>query len=103
MRYELVRAGDVPGFYTVIDTGRCGPEILVLGEMDALLCETQKEADPETGAVHCCGHGAQCAGLVGIAAVLRKLGVLDGLCGRIRLCAVPAEGLIELEYREELR
>ena len=28
---------------------------------------------------------------------------MDQLCGRIRLCAVPAEELIEIEYRSELR
>lgn len=25
--YELTRAGNIPGFYTVIDTGKPGPEI----------------------------------------------------------------------------
>ena len=29
--YELIRAGNIPGFYTVLDTGRPGPEVLVLG------------------------------------------------------------------------
>ena len=101
--YELVKAGDIPGFYTVLDTGRPGPEILIMGELDSLICADHPEADAETGAVHCCGHSAQCAALVGIAAALREPGVLDGLCGRIRLCAVPAEELIEIEYRSELK
>ena len=34
--YTLVRAGNIPGFYTDIDTGKPGPRILVLGELDAL-------------------------------------------------------------------
>ena len=101
--YELTMAGDIPGFYTVIDTGRPGPELLIMGELDSLLCAEHPETDPETGAVHCCGHHAQCAALLGIAAVLKQPGMLDGLCGRIRLCAVPAEELIEIEYRSELR
>ncbi len=100
--YELVKAGDIPGFYCTVDTGRPGPEILVLGEMDSLLCPTHPEADPETGAVHCCGHAAQSAALLGIAAALKAEGALDGLCGKIRLCAVPAEELIEIEYRSKL-
>ena len=100
--YEITRAGDIPGFYTVLDTGRPGPEILVLGELDALLCADHPEADKETGAVHCCGHSAQCAALVGLAAALKEPGILDELSGRIRLCAVPAEELIEVEYRSEL-
>ncbi len=101
--YDLVKAGDIPGFYTVFDTGRPGPEILVLGELDALLCPEHPDADPETGAVHVCGHSAQCAALVGVAAALKVPKVNEKLCGRIRLCAVPAEEMIEIEYREELR
>lgn len=101
--YTLVRAGDIPGFYTVLDTGRSGPEVLVLGELDSLICENHKECDPQTGAVHCCGHAAQCAALLGIAAALKEPGITDGLCGRIRLCAVPAEEMIEFEYRDSLR
>ena len=30
--YSLTMAGDIPGFYTVVDTGREGPEVLVLDE-----------------------------------------------------------------------
>ncbi|MBQ1936072.1 MAG: peptidase dimerization domain-containing protein, partial [Clostridia bacterium] len=101
--YELTMAGDIPGFYTVLDTGRPGPELLILGELDSLICFDHPDADPKTGAVHCCGHAAQCAGLVGIAAALKEPGVLDGLSGRIRLCAVPAEELIEIDYRTQLK
>ncbi len=101
--YDLVKAGDIPGFYTVIDTGRPGPELLILGEMDSLICPEHPDADKETGAVHCCGHVAQCAALLGVAAALKCEGALDGLCGKIRLCAVPAEELIEIEYRSTLQ
>ena len=41
--------------------------------------------------------------LVGIAAALKEPGALDDLSGRIRLCAVPAEELIEIEYRMGLQ
>ena len=101
--YELTRAGDIPGFCTVLDTGRPGPELLILGELDSIICPAHPESDPETGAVHSCGHNAQCAALVGVAAALREPRMLDGLSGRIRLCAVPAEELLEIEYRKELR
>lgn len=98
--YDLVMAEDVPGFYTVLDTGRPGPEILVFGELDSLICP--EHPDAVEGRVHCCGHSAQCAALLGIAAALKEEGALDGLCGRIRLCVVPAEELIEREYRDTL-
>ena len=101
--YELVRAGDIPGFYTVIDTGRPGPQVLILGELDALLCSEHPDADPDTGAVHACGHSAQCAALLGLAAALKEPGIIEGLSGKIRLCAVPAEELIEIEYRTGLK
>ena len=101
--YKLTYAEGITGFYTVLDTGREGPEVLVLGELDSVICPTHPECDKETGAVHACGHHAQCAALLGLAAALKEPHVLDGLCGRIRLCAVPAEELLELEYRKELR
>lgn len=100
--YEINLAGDIPGFYAVVDTGREGPEILVLGEMDSLISPAYPSADKTTGAAHVCGHAAQVSALLAIAAALKEPGALDGLCGRIRLCAVPAEELIEIEYRENL-
>lgn len=101
--YELVKAGNIPGFYTVLDTGRQGPEVLVLGELDSLMCTEHPDADPKTGAVHCCGHSAQASALLGLAAALKEPGILDEMSGRIRLCAVPAEELIEIDYRTSLK
>ena len=101
--YELTMAEGITGFYTVVDTGREGPEVLVLGELDSIICPAHPDADPTTGAVHSCGHNAQCAALLGVAAALRDERVLAKLSGRIRLCAVPAEELLELEYRAELK
>lgn len=101
--YDLVMAEGITGFYTVLDTGRPGPEVLVLGELDSIICPSHPEADPVTGAVHSCGHNAQAAALLGIAAALKEPGVLDKFDGRIRLCAVPAEELLEIEYRSALR
>jgi len=99
--YTLTYAGNIPGFYTDIDTGKPGPKILILGELDALVAPTHPEA--WNGCAHACGHNAQCAGLVGIALALKEPGALDGLCGSIRLMAVPAEELIEIGYRNSLR
>ena len=101
--YELTLAGDIPGFTTEIDTGRPGPTVAVFGELDALINRTHPDCDPVTGAVHSCGHCCQSAALLGVAAALTEPGVLDGMCGKIRLVAVPAEELIEVAYRESLR
>ena len=65
--YKLTYAEGITGFYTVIDTGREGPEILIMGELDSIICPSHPESDPVTGAVHSCGHNAQSAALVGVA------------------------------------
>lgn len=101
--WTLRRAGDIPGFWTDVDTGRPGPRVALLGELDSVLCPRHPDADPETGAVHACGHHAQGAALLGAAAVLRRPEILSPLSGVVRLMAVPAEELLELGYREELR
>ncbi len=100
--YELVKPDDITGFYTVIDTGREGPEVLILAELDSVICPNHPESDTETGAVHACGHHVQSATLLGIAGALKEEGILDKFCGRIRLCAVPAEELLEMEFRQSL-
>ena len=100
--YEPILAGDIPGFYVTVDTGREGPTVLVLGELDAIKCAGHPEADPVTHAVHACGHSAQSAALVGIAAALKNEELLGKLSGKIMLCAVPAEEMIETDFRRGL-
>ena len=101
--YTLTRAENITGFYTDIDTKKAGPTVLIMGELDSIICPSHPDANKETGAVHSCGHNAQAAALLGIAAALKEDGVTNDLCGKIRLCAVPAEELIEIEYRNELK
>ncbi|MBE6607150.1 MAG: amidohydrolase [Ruminococcaceae bacterium] len=101
--YDIVKAEGITGFYTCVDTGRPGPEVLILGELDSIICPAHPESDPQTGAVHSCGHNAQCATLLGIAAALKEDGIIDKFSGKIRLCAVPAEELLEIEYRSKLK
>ena len=101
--YELVEAGNIPGFYTDIDTGKPGPKLLIMGELDSLIVSTHPDCDPETGYVHACGHHCQVSALLGIAAALKQPGAMDNMSGSIRLMAVPAEELIEIGYRASLR
>ena len=100
--YDITEAEGITGFYTVIDTGKEGPTVLVLAELDALYCADHPECDKETKAVHACGHHAQCAAMLGLAAALKEKGALDGLSGKIKLCLVPAEEGIDIEYRMNL-
>ena len=98
--YDPIEAGNIPGFYVDLDTGRPGPCLAIMGELDAL----DIAAHPESvnGMTHCCGHNCQCAEMVGIAAALSEPGALDGLSGKIRLMLVPAEEMIQLEFRKGL-
>lgn len=105
--YELVRAdsdprfGKIPGFYTDIDTGNPGPCLCIMGELDAL--DIANHPESVNGMTHSCGHNGQGAAVLGIAAALKEPGALDGMCGKIRLMMVPAEEMIQLSFREQLR
>ena len=103
MGYSIREAGNIPGFTALVDTGRPGPTVAVFGEMDSLINFDHPACNPETGAVHSCGHCAQAAALIGLAAALKEPGALDEMSGKILLVAVPAEELIEIEYRLQLR
>ena len=91
MGYNVVEVGNIPGFYADLDTGKPGPKVALMAEMDALLLPTHHAA--VDGNAHACGHHAQCAALLGAAYALKQPGALDGLSGSIRLMAVPAEEL----------
>ncbi|MCF0112258.1 MAG: amidohydrolase [Erysipelotrichaceae bacterium] len=95
------RFGKIPGFYTDVDTGKPGPTLCIMGEMDALDIASHPES--KNGMCHSCGHNAQAATMLGIAAALKHdPSILNGLCGTIRLMLVPAEEMIQLTYRSEL-
>lgn len=77
--------------------------VAVMGELDAVVCHDHPNADPITGAAHCCGHHAQTAMMVGVAMGLVDAGVMPYLDGDVVLMAVPAEEYVELDYRQKLR
>ena len=78
-----------------------GPRVMVMGELDAVVCPLHPQADRTTGAAHSCGHNAQIASMLGAAMGLAPLA--DQLDGNVAFVAVPAEEYVELEYRERLR
>ena len=91
------------GVKSWVDAGSPGPTLAVLGELDSLRVLEHPKADPETGAAHACGHHAQIGMMLGVATGLRLSGILGDLTGRVVFFAVPAEELIEVEYRDGLR
>ena len=78
-------------------------KLAVIGEMDALLVPEHPDADPGTGAAHCCGHHVQAAAAYGVALALVKSGVMKELDGDVVVMHVPAEEGVEFAFREELR
>ena len=100
--YKVTEAEGITGFFTTLDTGREGPTLLVLAELDSLINRSHPQCDPETGAVHSCGHHLQCAAMLGVASALAEEGALDGIYGKIKRCLVPAEEGIEIGYRKSL-
>lgn len=99
--YELTLAGNIPGFFTDIDTGRPGPMLCIMGELDAL--DIANHPESVNGMTHCCGHNCQASAMLGVAIAMKTPGFTDGLSGKIRLMLVPAEEAIQLEFREGLR
>ena len=80
-----------------------GPTVAVLGELDSVLVSDHPLANPVTGASHSCGHNAQIASMLAVGIGLRAPGVMQALHGRVAFFAVPAEELVEVEFRLDLR
>ena len=83
--------------------GKSKKTVAMIGELDAIVCHRHPKADPMTGAVHCCGHNVQIANLFAVAMGLQAEGVMEALGGDVVLFAVPAEEMIEVDYRNTLR
>ena len=83
-----------------IDSGKPGPKIAIMGELDALPVPSHAFADPETGAAHACGHHAQLAMMLGAAQAL--VPIVKELSGSLAFIAVPAEEFQSLEYCRSL-
>ena len=76
--------------------------VAVMGELDAVVVPGHVDADPVTGAAHCCGHHAMIAGIAGVATALADTDIMNDLSGDIVVMAVPAEEYVELEYRKQI-
>ena len=80
--------------------GRSEANVCVIGELDAVLCNTHPTANKESGAAHACGHNAQLAAMLGVAIGLSKYA--SELDGDVTFFAVPAEEFVEIGYRDSL-
>jgi amidohydrolase len=93
----------ITGVKAVLDTGRPGPSVCIMGELDSIVVYDHPDANPETGAAHCCGHNCQIAGMLAAATGLARSGAIDHLSGKLVFLAVPAEEYVEIDYRSRLK
>ncbi|WP_293660020.1 amidohydrolase [Phascolarctobacterium sp.] len=92
----------ITGVKARAQSGRPGPTVAVLGELDAIGCPDSCKADPLTGAAHACGHNLQIATMAAAACGIMQSGVLSELSGDAVFFGVPAEEYVELAYRNKL-
>lgn len=92
----------ITGCRAVLESGRPGPTVAILGELDALPVPSHPLADPVTGAAHACGHHAQIATLAGAAIALIKSKAIEKLSGKIAFIACPAEEFQGFDFCRKL-
>ena len=79
-----------------------GTTVALMGEYDALPIANHPDANPETGASHCCGHNAQITGVMGAALALSDPEIRDAMDGNIVFFGVPAEEFVEVELKSKM-
>ncbi len=79
-----------------------GPTVALMGEFDGLPIPAHKDANPATGASHCCGHNAQITGVVGAALALNDPEIKAALDGNVVFFGVPAEEYASAETKADL-
>ena len=93
----------ITGIKTELDTGKSGPNVAVIGELDALPVPGHPNENKKNGYAHACGHHAQIGSMLTVLSGLSDKKILSKLCGKITFLAVPAEEFVEIEWRNALR
>lgn len=76
---NFIELKDILGLKLTIDTGRPGPSVAILAELDAIICPLHPDSNKNTGAVHACGHNCQQTSMFGAAIGLIDKSVLEQL------------------------
>lgn len=101
--FETKRNIAVTGCRAYGNPDKKGPKVVIMGELDCVICHDHPDCDKATGGVHACGHNIQTTVMYGVADALKNSGILNLLDGRVDFMAVPAEEYIEMDYRESLK
>lgn len=107
---EILEAEGIPytdqvaytGILSTLDSGRPGPHIGLICELDAVPTLNHPYANKEDYAAHTCGHYAQIGAMMGVFLSLHKANIIGELCGKVTLVVTPAEEFCDLEYRRGL-
>jgi len=91
----------ITGVKAAIGTGT-GPNVALIGELDAVSCPTHPDSS-DKGYAHACGHYAQIICMLGAALALSDPEVAASLDGTATIFAVPAEEFQDASVREEVR
>ena len=59
LEIDFKKNQDLTGINALLEMGKPGPQIAILGELDAVTCSEHPDAEQETKAVHACGHNIQ--------------------------------------------
>ena len=81
----------ITGVRAECDTGRPGPKVGILGELDGLIVPNHTFADPDTHAAHACGHHAALNAMLFAATFLTRPEVKEHLSGSFAFVGTPAE------------
>ena len=103
LNYSCQQGLALTGVKAQLNPGATGPNIAVIGELDAVICPDSPAANPETGAAHACGHNLQLGAMLGAALGLKLAGIADSLAGNVTFMATPAEEYVEIAFRQQLR
>lgn len=91
----------VTGFRCTIGTGD-GPNIGIIGELDAIPTPGHRCASEDQGAAHACAHSNQMVITLAAMMALHKSRVLEGSRVKVTLIATPAEEFTDFAYRHQL-
>ena len=107
---QLLREYQIPyrdgiactGIVSTLDSGKPGPHIGMICELDAVPTLNHPYANPVDNAAHTCGHYAQIGVMMSAFLTLIKSAILQKLCGKVSLIVTPSEEYCDLDYRRQL-
>lgn len=103
-KYNIAYKNDIAitGIKSTIDSGKEGPHICLLCEIDSVPSTDHKFLGKKDKCAHSCGHYAQIGIILGTFISLKESGIINDLGGKISFVATPAEEYCDFNYRENL-